>query len=90
LVLPVLVGVLAMWRTRSQSDFVVGGRAMRGVVVALSAASSGRSSWLVLGLSGIAYARGVSAVWAFVGYTVVELLQCLYLGPRLRTETEPS
>jgi SSS family solute:Na+ symporter len=88
LVLPVLVGVLAMWRTRSQSDFFVGGRAMRGFVVALSAVSSGRSSWLVLGLSGIAYARGASAVWAFVGYTVVELLQCLCLGPRLRTETE--
>ena len=90
LFLPVLVGVVAMWRTRSQSDFFVGGRAMRGFVVALSAVSSGRSSWLVLGLSGIAYARGASAVWAFVGYTAVELVQCLYLGPRLRTETERS
>jgi sodium/proline symporter len=88
LFLPVLVGVVAMWRTRSQADFFVGGRAMRGFVVALSAVSSGRSSWLVLGLSGIAYARGASALWAFVGYTAVELVQCLYLGPRLRTETE--
>ncbi|MGD8894495.1 MAG: sodium/proline symporter [Acidobacteriota bacterium] len=88
LFLPVLVGFLAVRRTRSQSDFFVGGRAMNRVVVALSAVSSGRSSWLVLGLSGVAYVRGASAAWAFVGYTAVELLQCLYLGPRLRRETE--
>ena len=61
---------------------------MPRLVVALSAVSSGRSSWLVLGVSGIAYAQGASAVWAVVGDTTAELLQCLYLGPRLRTETE--
>ncbi|MCG6921038.1 MAG: hypothetical protein LJF15_08140, partial [Acidobacteria bacterium] len=48
LFLPVLVGFLAVRRTRSQSDFFVGGRAMNRIVVALSAVSSGRSSWLVL------------------------------------------
>ncbi len=88
LLLPVLVGFLALRRTRSQSDFFVGGRAMNRFVVALSAVSSGRSSWLVLGLSGIAWMQGVSAIWAMVGYTVVELAQCLTLGPRLRRETE--
>jgi SSS family solute:Na+ symporter len=88
LFLPVLVGVLTVRRTPSQSDFFVGGRAMPRLVVALSAVSSGRSSWLVLGVSGIAYTQGASAVWAVVGYTTAELLQCLYLGPRLRTETE--
>jgi len=44
LFLPVLVGLLALRRTRSQSDFFVGGRAMSRFVVALSAVSSGRSS----------------------------------------------
>jgi sodium/proline symporter len=88
LFLPVLVGVLTLRRTRSQSDFFVGGRAMNHLVVALSAVSSGRSSWLVLGVSGIAYAQGASAVWAVAGYTLVELVQCLTLGPRLRRETE--
>ena len=88
LLLPVLVGLLAMARTRSQSDFFVGGRAMGRIVVALSAISSGRSSWLVLGVSGIAYTMGTSAVWAVLGYTVVELFQFIYVGRRLRTETE--
>ena len=61
---------------------------MNHMVVALSAVSSGRSSWLVLGVSGIAYVQGASAVWAVAGYTLVELVQCLTLGPRLRRETE--
>jgi sodium/proline symporter len=87
LLLPVAVGVWAMRRTRSQSDFFVGGRAMNRFVVALSAVSSGRSSWLVLGVSGMAYARGVGAVWAVVGYIVVELFQFVFVGRRLREES---
>ncbi|UCF67635.1 MAG: sodium/proline symporter [Acidobacteriota bacterium] len=88
LLLPVIVGVLALRRTRSQSDFFVGGRAMGRLVVALSAVSSGRSSWLVLGVSGMAYSRGSGAVWAILGYTAVEFLQFFYVGRRLRTETQ--
>jgi sodium/proline symporter len=88
LFLPVLVGVLAMRRTRSQSDFFVGGRAMNRIVVALSAVSSGRSSWLVLGVSGMAYTRGLGALWAVVGYTLVELVLCVTVGRRLRADAE--
>ena len=78
LALPVLVGVLAMRRTKSQSDFFLGGMGMNRVVVALSAVSSGRSSWLVLGVCGHGLRRGVSAVWAVVGYVVVEMLQFVF------------
>jgi sodium/proline symporter len=88
LVLPVLVGLAVLARTRSQSDFFVGGRAMGKIVVALSAVSSGRSSWLVLGVSGIAFTMGASAVWAILGYTVVEYVQCVTIGPRLRRAAE--
>jgi sodium/proline symporter len=85
---PIIIGFLALRRTRSQSDFFVGGRAMRRLVVALSAVSSGRSSWLVLGVSGLAYTRGVGAVWAVAGYTLVEFFQFIYVGRRLRAETQ--
>lgn len=90
LLLPVAVGLWAMRRTRSQSDFYVGGRAMGRFVVALSAVSSGRSSWLVLGLSGMAYTRGVGAVWAVVGYVLVELFQFILIGRRLREQSADS
>ena len=88
--LPVLVGLFTLRRTKSQSDFLVGGRAMDKIVVALSAVSSGRSSWLVLGVSGMAYKMGVAAVWAVVGYIVVEMFQFVYIGRRLRIHAEAS
>ena len=70
------------------SEFFVGGRRMHRFVVALSAVVSGRSAWLLLGVTGMAYARGASAVWAVVGYIVVELLLFLYYAPRLRRFSE--
>jgi len=88
LFLPVLVGLFTLRRMRSQSDFFIGGRAMGKFVVALSAVSSGRSSWLVLGVSGMAFTRGTGAVWAVVGYIVAEMFQFIYIGRRLRRETE--
>jgi solute:Na+ symporter, SSS family len=88
LLVPVGVGLLALLKTRSQSDFFIGGRAMSSFVVGLSAVSSGRSSWLVLGVSGMAYMSGVGAIWAVVGYTAVEAWQFIYLGSRLRKETQ--
>jgi solute:Na+ symporter, SSS family len=88
LLFPVVVGLLAVLKTRSQSDFFIGGRAMNSFVVGLSAVSSGRSSWLVLGLSGVAYVSGTSAIWAIVGYIVVEAWQFVYLGRKLRKDTQ--
>jgi sodium/proline symporter len=77
-----------MLKTKNQSDFFIGGRVMNKIVVALSAVSSGRSSWLVLGLSGMAYTLGTGAVWAIVGYITVEAFQFVYLGKKLRDETQ--
>ena len=88
LIFPILVGLLALLRTRSQSDFFIGGRSMNAFVVGLSAVSSGRSSWLVLGVSGMAYVSGVSAIWAVAGYTLVEAWQFIYLGRKLRQESQ--
>lgn len=88
LFLPVMIGFLTLRRTRNQSDFFIGGRTMDKFVVALSAVSSGRSSWLVLGVSGMAYTMGASAVWAVAGYILAELFQFIYIGRKLRTETE--
>lgn len=88
LTLPIIIGFFTVKRTKDQSDFFIGGRAMDKFVVALSAVSSGRSAWLVLGLSGIAYTRGTGAVWAAVGYILAEMFQFIYIGQKLRTQTE--
>lgn len=86
--LPILIGLWSMKRTKNQSDFFIGGRAMNKIIVALSAVSSGRSSWLVLGVSGMAYTMGAGAVWSMVGTSIIEMLQFIYIGRKLRTESE--
>ncbi len=87
LFLPIVVGFITLRKTKSQSDFFIGGRGMDKFVVALSAVSSGRSSWLVLALSGMAYKLGVGAVWAVIGYIIVEMFQFIYIGRKLRMQT---
>jgi sodium/proline symporter len=70
------------------SEFFLAGRKMDRFVVALSAVVSGRSSWLLLGVTGMAFTLGASALWAVVGYTVVEALLFVFYAPRLRRFTE--
>ena len=59
--LAVMVGIGA-WSARVSSaglaEFFLGGRRMNRFVVALSAVVSGRSSWLLLGVTGMAFTRG--------------------------------
>jgi sodium/proline symporter len=70
------------------SEYFIGGRKMNRFVVALSAVVSGRSAWLLLGVTGMAYAQGPSAVWAIFGYIVVEIFLFIYYARRLRNFTE--
>ncbi|HSJ08124.1 MAG TPA: sodium/proline symporter [Longimicrobiales bacterium] len=89
LVLLVGIGVAsARFSSAGLSEFFIGGRRMHRAVVALSAVVSGRSAWLLLGVTGMAWAMGASAIWAVAGYTVAELLLFLFYAPRLRRFTE--
>jgi sodium/proline symporter len=78
----------ARFSSSGVKEFFIGGRVMNRFVVALSAVVSGRSAWLLLGVTGMAYARGASAVWSVVGYIVVELFLFLYFARRLRRFSE--
>jgi len=66
------------------TSFFLANRSLGKMVVALSAVASGRSSWLLLGFSGLAFVRGASVLWAAVGYVVVEALMFWSLARRLR------
>lgn len=87
-----VVLAIGVWATRFSSrgvgEFFVGGRKMNRIVVALSAVVSGRSAWLLLGVTGVAYTQGASAIWTVTGYTVVELILFLTLAPRIRAFSE--
>ena len=93
LYLLVIIGVgLAVRRfaSRGLGEYFLGGRRLGTFVVATSAVVSGRSAWLLVGFTGLAYARGASAVWAVVGYILMELFLFAHAGRRLRRETESS
>lgn len=88
LLLLVSVGIYSSrFSSRGISEYFIGGRKMNRFVVALSAVVSGRSAWLLLGVTGMAYAQGPSAIWAVVGYIIVELFLFLYYAKRLRNFT---
>jgi sodium/proline symporter len=89
LLMLVAIGVgSARFSSAGPSEFFIGGRRMHRLVVALSAVVSGRSAWLLLGVTGMAWGMGASAIWAVAGYTVAELLLFLFYAPRLRRFSE--
>jgi SSS family solute:Na+ symporter len=72
---------------KSHAEYFLAGRSLGAWVVALSAVASGRSAWLLLGMSFLAYGSGVAAVWFLPGYIVAELLLFVSAGRRLREAT---
>jgi len=53
--------------SNSYDDFVSAGKSLGSWVTALSAAASSESAWVMLGLSGLGYAKGMAAYWASIG-----------------------
>lgn len=63
LLLLISVGIYSSrFSSQGISEYFIGGRKMNRFVVALSAVVSGRSAWLLLGVTGMAYAQGPSAI----------------------------
>ncbi|MCC5866583.1 MAG: sodium/proline symporter [Wenzhouxiangella sp.] len=79
----VAVGLWASRRTQDQSDFFLGGRGLGPFVAALSYSASAASAWTLLGLSGVAWVLGVSALWIAAGATVTMLVAWFWIAPRL-------
>ncbi|MGH9457587.1 MAG: sodium/proline symporter [Thermoanaerobaculia bacterium] len=77
------IGVWASRRTRDDSDFFLGGRQLGAWVAALSASASSSSAWTLLGVSGAAYAWGISALWLFPATVSGFAINWFWVGPRL-------
>ncbi|MGW8369446.1 MAG: sodium:solute symporter family transporter, partial [Gammaproteobacteria bacterium] len=59
LVVVLLIGAVAWWRTQDLKDYILGGRRLGRWVTALSAQASDMSGWLLMGLPGYAYLAGL-------------------------------
>lgn len=79
------VGVYNAKKNNSSEDFYLGGRKMGPLVVAMSAEASDMSSWLLMGLPGVAYLTGVAdAFWTAAGLALGTYLNWLIVSRRLR------
>ncbi len=69
----------------SSEDFYIGGRSLGPIVTAMSAEASDMSSWLLMGLPGLAYLAGVAEVgWTSIGLAIGTYLNWLIVAKRLR------
>ena len=69
----------------SSDDFYLGGRKMGPIVTAMSAEASDMSSYLLMGLPGLAYLCGLPEVtWTAIGLAIGTYLNWLIVARRLR------
>lgn len=85
------IGVWFSKRNNSADDFYLGGRKMGPLVTAMSAEASDMSSWLLMGLPGVAYLTGVAdAFWTAVGLAIGTYLNWLIVAKRIRRYTQKT
>ena len=73
----------------TSDGFYIGGRGLSPLVAAMSAEASDMSSWLLMGLPGVAYLSGVAeAGWTAIGLAVGTYLNFLFVARLLRRYSE--
>ncbi|MCR4902639.1 MAG: sodium/proline symporter [Butyrivibrio sp.] len=89
LAMMILIGVVFSKGNDDAGDFYLGGRKLSPLVAAMSAEASDMSSWLLLGIPGLAYLSGMAdATWTIIGLAVGTYLNWLFVAAKLRKYTE--
>lgn len=79
------VGVIYIKKNNTVDDFYLGGRKLGPFVTAMSAEASDMSSWLLMGLPGVAYLSGVAdAFWTAIGLAIGTYVNWLIVAKRIR------
>lgn len=87
----IAIGVACGKKNNSSEDYFLGGRGLGPWIVAMSAEASDMSSWLLMGLPGLAFATGFSqAGWTAIGLILGTWLNWIFVAKRLRNYTEVS
>ena len=89
LIVVVAIGIYYSRRNRSTDDFYLGGRKLGPLVTAMSAEASDMSSWLLLGLPGVALLAGLpEASWTALGLAVGTYINWLVVAKRIRNYSQ--
>lgn len=79
------IGIWFSKKNNDVNDFYLGGRKLGPLVTAMSAEASDMSSYLLMGLPGLAYISGIADVgWTAIGLAVGTYLNWLIVAKRLR------
>lgn len=85
LIAMVIIGAICSKRNKSTDDFYLGGRKLGPIVTAMSAEASDMSSWLLMGLPGVALLAGLpEASWTAIGLAIGTYVNWLVVAKRIR------
>ena len=87
LLILILIGVWSSRFNKNLDDFLIAGRKLGTLPVAISAEASDMSGWLVLALPGRAFMFGISAIWTAVSCALGTLFNWSVIAKRLRRYT---
>ena len=89
MIMMVAIGLSVSGKTKTSSDFYLGGRKLGPFVTAMSAEASDMSGWLLMGLPAVALMTGLpEAVWTAIGLSVGTYLNWLFVAKRLRVYSQ--
>lgn len=89
LIVMVIIGIACSKKNKNSDDFYLGGRKLGPLVTAMSAEASDMSSWLLMGLPGLALMTGLAeATWTAIGLAVGTYLNWLIVAKRLRVYSQ--
>ncbi|MFV0314859.1 MAG: sodium:solute symporter family transporter, partial [Anaerotignum sp.] len=81
----VAIGIYWSKKNENVDDFYLGGRKLGPFVTAMSAEASDMSSWLLMGLPGLAYLSGIADVtWTAIGLAIGTYVNWLLIAKRIR------
>lgn len=89
LAMMVVIGIKCSKQNNDVDDFYLGGRKLGPIVTAMSAEASDMSSWLLMGLPGVAYLSGTAdSTWTAIGLALGTYINWLIVAKRLRTYSQ--
>ena len=88
LIFMICIGMYFYGKSRTTTEYFLGGRKLGSWVTSMSAQASDMSGWLLMGLPGAAYLSGISAGWIAIGLGVGTYLNWLFVAKRLRQYTK--
>lgn len=84
----IAIGMYFYGKSRTTTEYFLGGRKLGSWVTSMSAQASDMSGWLLMGLPGAAYLSGLSAAWIGIGLGIGTYFNWLLVAKPLRQYTK--